>query len=57
MLVDGNYSLGQKILAILQKLKEEESIASCHKKDIHWLHEALSEVSDDLLQGFNCSRK
>jgi hypothetical protein len=57
MLVDGNYSLGQKILSILSKFKDEEKIDSCSKDDLHWLHEALSEISDDLLQGFNCSRK
>lgn len=57
MLVDSNYSLGQKILAVLNKFKGEERVENCSKDDIHWLHEALNEVSDDLLQGFNCSRK
>lgn len=57
MLVDGNYSLGQKMLSVLCKLKDEQRVEDCSKDDLYWLHEALSEVSTDLLQGFNCSRK
>jgi hypothetical protein len=57
MLVDSNYSLGQKIMSVLGKFKGEERVENCTKDDLHWLHEALNEISDDLLQGFNCSRK
>lgn len=57
MLVESNYTLGKKILTVFNKLKSEQSMENCSKSDIHWLHTALNEISDDLLQGFNCSRK
>lgn len=42
MLVDSNYSLGQKILAVLAKFKGEERVESCTKDDLYWLHSALN---------------
>lgn len=38
MLVDGNYSLGQKMLLVLSKLKDEQRVEDCSKDDLYWLH-------------------
>jgi len=57
MLVDGNYGLGQKMQAVSRRFKEEAKLETISKDDLMWLSEALNEISDDLLLGFNCSRK
>jgi hypothetical protein len=57
MLVDSNYSLGKKMETVCDKYSGETQIASYSKDELRWLSSALAEMSKDLLQGFNCSRK
>lgn len=57
MLVDSNYTLGKKMQTVESKFKDETHIAASSKDEIRWLSAALAEMSKDLLQGFNCSRK
>ena len=57
MLVDSNYTLGKKMHLVCDKFKNESSVSSASKDELRWLSAALAEISKDLLQGFNCSRK
>lgn len=57
MLVDSNYTLGKKMQTVCEKFNKEIQIEAASKQELKWLSHALSEMSRDLLQGFNCSRK
>lgn len=57
MLVDANYTLGRKMQLVCERFNSEAQIEAASKDELRWLSEALSEMSRDLLQGFNCSRK
>ena len=57
MLVESNYSLAQKIAVVLNRYRNENRIENLSKEELRWLSDSMSEISDNLLQGFNCSRK
>jgi len=57
MLVDSNYGLGKKMQTVCERFQKETHLEISSKEDLKWLSAALAEMSKDLLQGFNCSRK
>ena len=57
MLVDSNYTLGKKMQVVCEKFYKDKQTSSASKDELRWLTAALAEMSKDLLQGFNCSRK
>jgi len=57
MLVDNNYTLGKKMKIVCDRFNKDTQLVSSSKEELRWLSAALAEMSRDLLQGFNCSRK
>ena len=42
---------------VCEKFNKDVELTSASKEELRWLSLALGEISRDLLQGFNCSRK
>ena len=57
MLVEKNYTLGREIQEVGLRFEDEPQLEQCPRGELRWLAAALNEISDDLLEGFNCSRK
>ena len=57
MLVDKNYSIGKRMELIVSYFKEINSQKDKKMSHLLWLNQAISEITDEMLEGFNCSRK
>lgn len=56
MLLEEKYSIGKKTLEFVRVIKPIAG-TRIDKQDIVWIEEMKNEISDDMLKGFNCSRK
>lgn len=52
MLLEENYSMGQKVNAFLSASNDSISL-----QNIEWIENVKNEMVSDMLEGFNCSRK
>ncbi len=57
MLVDTNYSIGKRITIIVNQFKDKKNIEDLKFTELIWLNSAIGEVTEEMLEGFNCSRK
>ena len=57
MLVDKNYSIGKRMELIVSYFQEINSQKDKKMSHLLWLNQAISEITDEILEGFNCSRK
>jgi hypothetical protein len=52
MLLEEHYSMGQKVTSFLSVVSRTVSL-----QNIQWIEEVKNEMVEDMLEGFNCSRK
>lgn len=57
MLLEEGYSMGQKTRQFLDKIGKYNLSKIVDKSIVRWIEEMKIEMVQDLLKGFNCSRK